>query len=233
MRAGGSARAAPRSLRCGLATRLWGRTAPLTGRFPPPAPRPLLGFGSRCSTDGDPAPGPWPRPRALREPPALVTEPTSCVVVTLRASGHLPELSLEGAVAAVTITVRWEREEAACTPVACCARSCGPARRALPCAAHRPAGETRSRRGARPHPPAPAHARPPRRLRPPCGSPSHRRERQLQRAANLADVQKQTSPSRKPARSGSPAASPKIISRLGPSQTRGSRLLSKDPRILK
>lgn len=79
----------------------------------------------------------------------------------------------------------------------------------------------------------PAHARPPRRLRPPCGSLSGRRERQLQRAANLADVQKQTSPSRKPARSGSPAASPKIISRLGPSQTRGSRLLSKDPRILK
>lgn len=120
----------------------------------PPPPRPLLGFGSRCSTDGDSAPGPWPRPRALREPPALVTEPTSCVVVTLRASGHLPELSLEGAVAAVTITVRWEREEAACTPVACCARSCGPARRALPCAAHRPAGETRSRRGARPPTPA-------------------------------------------------------------------------------
>lgn len=123
---------------------------------PPPTSPPGFRFQMfhRRGPGPRPRPGPWPRPRALREPRALVTEPTSCVVVTLRASGHLPELSLEGAVAAVTITVRWEREEAACTPVACCARSCGPARRALPCAAHRPAGETRSRRGARPPTPA-------------------------------------------------------------------------------
>lgn len=93
------------------------------GAFPAPRPTSPPGFRfqmfHRRGPGPRPRPGPWPRPRALREPPALVTEPTSCVVVTLRASGHLPELSLEGAVAAVTITVRWEREEAACTPVAC------------------------------------------------------------------------------------------------------------------